>query len=403
VNVIVIGAGIIGAAVAEELALRGARVQVLEMRAAGGGASWASAGLLAPYTEADPSSPLLAMGVRSLSMYDGFIARVRERSGRPIEYARTGTLEVAVNSESAVRLRASVDAFAATDTAVRWLSPDDVRRLEPSVTRRSKAPAFVDAHGFVGVQSLVAALVQSARLAGASFETPAQAVAIEVENTGVTVIAGDRRISADHVVLAAGSWSPRVRISDLPPLPVRPVRGQLLRLGWTASERPGRVVWTDDCYIVPWSDGTVLVGRDQRRGGFRRIHDRCRRAGSACSRDSRAARRVIGRAARRAGRAKACERRRPAVHRTPPPDAARDVRHRTLSERYSVNTAHGCHRSVGGARRRDRRRGAVDEPEPTGCPMKLSDDKIAARISEYTGWKGGEERPRQDVHDEVVS
>jgi len=268
VNVIVIGAGIVGAAVAEELALRGARVRVLEMRVAGGGASWASAGILAPYTEAEPSSALLAMGVRSLSMYDEFISRVRARSGRPVEYARTGTLEVAITSEAAVRLRASVDAFAATHAGVRWLSPDDVRRLEPSVTRPTEGAAFVDAHGFVGVQSLVAALVQSARLAGASFETPAQAVAIEVENTGVTVIAGDRRISADHVVLAAGSWSPRVRISDLPPLPVRPVRGQLLRLGWTASERPGRVVWTDDCYIVPWSDGTVLVGATSEEVGF---------------------------------------------------------------------------------------------------------------------------------------
>ena len=134
-NVIVIGAGIIGAAVAEELALRGAGVRVLEMRAAGGGASWASAGLLAPYTEAEPSSPLLSMGVRSLSMYDDFIARVRERSGRPVEYARMGTLEVAISSESAAKLRASVDTFVATDAGVRWLSQDDVRRFEPAVTR----------------------------------------------------------------------------------------------------------------------------------------------------------------------------------------------------------------------------------------------------------------------------
>jgi len=268
VNVIVIGAGIIGAAVAEELALRGARVRVLEMRAAGGGASWASAGLLAPYTEAEPSSPLLAMGVRSLSMYDDFIARVRERSGAPVEYARTGTLEVAITSESAVRLRSAVDALAATGAGARWLNQDEVRRLEPAVTRSIEGAAFVEAHGFVGVQSLVSALVQSARLAGASFETPAQAVAIELEETGVTVIAGDRRLSADRVVLAAGSWSPRVRVGDVPPLPVRPVRGQLLRLGWTASERPGRVVWTDDCYIVPWSDGTVLVGATSEEVGF---------------------------------------------------------------------------------------------------------------------------------------
>ena len=80
-NVIVIGAGIIGAAVAEALSKRGARVTVFDMRAPGRGASWASAGLLAPYTEADPSSPLLAMGVRSLAMYDEFIARVQRANG----------------------------------------------------------------------------------------------------------------------------------------------------------------------------------------------------------------------------------------------------------------------------------------------------------------------------------
>jgi glycine oxidase len=268
VNVIVIGAGIIGAAVAEALAIKGASVRVLEMRAAGGGASWASAGLLAPYTEAEPGSPLLAMGVRSLSMYDEFIARVRERTGRPVEYARTGTLEVAITPESSVRLRAAVDAFAETDAGARWLDRDDVRKLEPSVTRSIDGAALVSAHGFVGVQSLVAALVQSARLSGASFETPAEAIAVELQKDGVTVVTGDRRLSADHVVVAAGTWSPRVRISDVPPLPVRPVRGQLLRLGWNASERPGRVVWTDDCYVVPWSDGTMLVGATSEEVGF---------------------------------------------------------------------------------------------------------------------------------------
>jgi glycine oxidase len=268
VDVIVIGAGIIGAAVAEALALRGARVRVLEMRAAGGGASWASAGLLAPYTEAQPSSPLLAMGVRSLAMYDDFIARVCERSGRTVEYSRTGTLEVAMTPESAVRLCDSVEAFSASDAGIRWMNPDDVRNLEPSVTRSIHGAAFVTAHGFVGVQSLVGALVQSARVAGASFETPVQATAVELQANGVTVSAGDRRLSADHVVLAAGTWSSRIRIAEMPPLPVRPVRGQLLRLGWNAGDRPAHVVWTDDCYIVPWSDGTVLVGATSEEVGF---------------------------------------------------------------------------------------------------------------------------------------
>ena len=270
VHVIVIGAGIIGAAVAEALALRRAQVTVLETRAAGRGASWASAGLLAPYTEADSASPLLAMGVRSLAMFDDFIGSVRERTGRPIEYARTGTLEVAMSAESATRLRTSSEAFTAT-AGVRWLNADDARRMEPAIAHNAEGAVFVESHGFVGVEPLVRALIQSARLAGASFEAPVHAASIEIaegSSAGVAVIAGDRRIEADHVVLAAGSWSPRVRIKDVAPLPVRPVRGQLVRLGWMRGTAPARVVWTDDCYTVPWSDGTLLVGATSEEVGF---------------------------------------------------------------------------------------------------------------------------------------
>src|SRR5262245_51705217 len=98
-QVLVLGGGIIGVAVADALARRGAEVTVLDMRAPGRGASFASAGILAPYTEAHPDSPLLRLGIRSLARFDPFIADVSSRSGVHVEYARTGTLQVAVNDE----------------------------------------------------------------------------------------------------------------------------------------------------------------------------------------------------------------------------------------------------------------------------------------------------------------
>ena len=267
-HVIIIGAGIIGAAIAEELAIRGAEVSVIDMRGPGRGASWASAGLLAPYTEADPASPLLAMGVRSLSLFDAFIARVRERSGRHVEYARTGTLEVAMTPEEAAHLTPALSAFATTNAAPRWIDPEELLRFEPQVTPATQGALFVPAHGFVDVPSLVAALVQSARLAGASFEAPAQAATIDTDRDGVTVVAGTSTRRADHVVVAAGTWSSRVRFRNVAALPVRPVRGQLLRLAWPGDARPARVVWTTQCYTVPWSDGTLLVGATSEDVGF---------------------------------------------------------------------------------------------------------------------------------------
>jgi glycine oxidase len=88
VNVIVVGAGVIGCAVAWELASRGAAVQVVETRGTGGGATKASAGMLAPQIEGH-IAPLLALGSRSLALYDEFVARVMADSGRDVEYDRS--------------------------------------------------------------------------------------------------------------------------------------------------------------------------------------------------------------------------------------------------------------------------------------------------------------------------
>ena len=74
-DVIVVGAGIIGCAIARELARRGARTVVLEARSAGAGATQASAGVLAPFIEAPGEGSLHALTLQSLAMYDEFVAR----------------------------------------------------------------------------------------------------------------------------------------------------------------------------------------------------------------------------------------------------------------------------------------------------------------------------------------
>jgi glycine oxidase len=270
VNVLVIGAGIIGAAVAEAIARRGAAVTVVDMRSAGRGASQASAGILAPYTEAHERTRLLDLGTRSLSMFDGFVAGIRERSGRPIEYARSGTLEVALDDRDESRLRASKAWLDATDVRSEWLNAPDLCALEPAVHPSARGGLLTGAHGWVGVSSLVLALVESAKRAGASFEAPVEAIEVVPQgDRGVDVHAGVRRYTADAVVVAAGSWGGRVKIVGAPPIPVRPVRGQLLHLrSAPGAVRPSRVAWSRDCYVVPWPDGSLLVGATVEDAGF---------------------------------------------------------------------------------------------------------------------------------------
>src|SRR5436190_6710242 len=93
-DVAIIGAGIVGAAIAYELASRGASVTVLDSRrAAGQGATQAAAGMLAPYIEGF-GKPILPMAARSLAMYDDFVQRVRADSGLDVDYHRDGSLQV---------------------------------------------------------------------------------------------------------------------------------------------------------------------------------------------------------------------------------------------------------------------------------------------------------------------
>src|SRR5262245_60305376 len=96
--VIVVGAGVIGCAIARELAIRGVRCAVIDPRPVGGGATQASAGMLAPYVEAHGGGPMLDLCVRSLDLYDDWIARLRAE-GASIEYGRIGTLEIALSPD----------------------------------------------------------------------------------------------------------------------------------------------------------------------------------------------------------------------------------------------------------------------------------------------------------------
>jgi glycine oxidase len=268
VRVVVLGAGVIGTSVADALARRGADVIVLDMRAPGRGASQASAGMLAPYVEGRHRHALLDLGVRSAALFPQLIARLTEATGLRVEYERTGTLEVALSNDDARELDRARAWLDARRIAAEWLEPARLREFEPSLSPTVIGGLHIPSHGFVAVPSLVAALVQSARLAGAVFEAPVEAATVEAGAERVEIRAAGRSYAADAAVIAAGSWSRRVRVANVAALPVRPVRGQLLHLVWTGETRPRRIVWGSRCYVVPVPTVSALVGATAEEAGF---------------------------------------------------------------------------------------------------------------------------------------
>jgi glycine oxidase len=273
VNVTIVGAGVAGCSIAWELASRGAAVTVLDTRGVGKGATYASAGILAPRIEGH-SPELLRLGLCSLGMYDGFIGRLKRESGCEIEYERSGTLQVALSTVQSTALRQAATGLADTHIPHSWLDASHALRVEPGLSRDAVGALLVPEHGYVSVAALVDALATGAAAKGARFlSTPV----VEIRSgTRPRVVTAEREIESAAVVVAAGSWSsdltsesvrPRADDGAVAPSPVRPIRGQLLHLHMPV--RPAsRVVWGTECYVVPWRDGSVLVGATVEDVGF---------------------------------------------------------------------------------------------------------------------------------------
>ena len=263
-DAVVIGAGIIGLAVGRELARRGKRTAIIEERTIASGATQASAGVLAPYIEAPGEGALHDLTVRSLWLYDRFIADLQQEADAVVEYRRQGTLEVASCPASVERLRAAASTLAAAGVAAEWIDGPQAVRREPALATPEGA-LVVATHGYVRVSQFTAALEAAARRHGATVLEGRKVAGVAPRAAGgVTLRVEGERHHARTVVVSAGSWSTQVVPGAAP---VTPIRGQLLQLQWHGAPIT-RVLWSEFCYVVPWADGTILVGATVENAGF---------------------------------------------------------------------------------------------------------------------------------------
>ncbi|HEX7798239.1 MAG TPA: glycine oxidase ThiO [Vicinamibacterales bacterium] len=271
-EIVVVGAGVVGCAIAYELSRRGASVIVIDDRAPGMGATQASAGVLAPFIEARNDGSLVELTARSLGLFDAFVSRVRSDSQATVAYQRSGTLDVALDADSLTTLQKTHAWLDARGVESNLLDARGAIDCEPQLSSSVTGGLLIPAHGFVGASQLTHALTTAALRKGARFVDYGRVASLTRDGAGLRLdTSGTLRkvVRADAVVLAAGSWSGAVQIDGVEKrLPVRPIRGQLLHLHWTGAENLRRVVWSDRCYVVPWQDGTVLVGATEEDAGF---------------------------------------------------------------------------------------------------------------------------------------
>ncbi len=264
----VVGAGLVGSAVAWELASRGAAVSVFDAREPGYGATQASAGMLAPYTEVRASGPFESLCIEGLEVYDDFVARLRRATEAVFEFARCGSLELALDEAGRSHLRREHDRVAGWPSAgAEWLEPDDVARRQPGLSAAVRGGLLLAGQGRVAPADFTAAMIAAARRAGATVTAGAPVSRLTRIDGGYEIHAGGGRVRADVVVMSAGSWVGRIDMGGAPAPEVRPIRGQVLLLRPRAPIS-SRIVWGPRCYLVPRGDGCVLVGATVEDVGF---------------------------------------------------------------------------------------------------------------------------------------
>jgi glycine oxidase len=270
-DVAVVGGGPIGLASAWRAAQSGLRVCVLD---AGRPGAWhVAAGMLAPVAEAQfGEDALLALSLRAAAGFPEFCAELAEASGCDPGLRATGTLIVARDRDEAEaldRLRAYRQRLG---LAVERLLPTRARRAEPALAPTVRLALDVAGDHSVDPRRLVAALTEAVRRAGGSISASAPVSALDVEGervTGVRLEDGGA-VAAGAVLVAAGAQS--ARLGGLPPdaaVPVRPVKGQVLRL--RDPQGPGlveRTIRTSDAYIVPRADGRYVLGATMEERGW---------------------------------------------------------------------------------------------------------------------------------------
>ncbi|MFJ2955900.1 glycine oxidase ThiO [Streptomyces sp. NPDC087270] len=275
-DVLVVGGGIIGLVTAWRAAQRGLATVVADP-SPGGGAAHVAAGMLAAVTELQyGEQTLLDLNLASAARYPDFVAELTAATGLDTGYRPCGTLAVALDADDRADLR-DLHAFQTSlGLSAQWLSGRDCRRLEPLLAPGVRGGLRVDGDHQVDPRRLAAALLGAARAAGVEF---VQAKAVRVECAGDRVtgaeLADGTRVSAGRTVLAAGCESgrlPGLPEDALPP--VRPVKGQILRLRVPAARAPflsrtvRAVVRGSHVYLVPRENGELVLGATSEEFGW---------------------------------------------------------------------------------------------------------------------------------------
>lgn len=268
-DIVIIGAGVIGLSIAHELLTRGIQVMLIDPHNPGRGASWASAGVLAPQGALPRHLPYLHLLLNSRDLFADYATRLFDETGLDIEYRTEGGLQVALDEEEADTMAQRYLHQREMNLPVEKLTGDECRMLEPALSPEARCGLLFEGMHQVENRRLVEALAMAIDKKGGLLHigNPVTGLIIKKNRVAGVTLPGER-IGAGKVIIAAGAWSGILNHMPDLILPVQPVRGQMLALDVRSRPPIHRVINGLGQYLVPRRNGRLLVGATVEKTGY---------------------------------------------------------------------------------------------------------------------------------------
>ena len=261
------GGGLIGSAIALELAQAGLSVAVFEKGEPCREASWASAGILSPAPETQGMIPIVPLAKASIGLYPEFVANVEEISGQNVGFRPFGTMDALFTRDATRDLSTLIALHHGLGLQAEPLRPEEARELEPALSPEVEAAALRPDEASIDNRALTQAVVLAAKKSGAEIFQDHAVEAIWREGSRCAGLKlRNENVSAKWTIIASGCFSANIE-GVAAYAPVRPAKGQMVSLRADAL-KIRRVLWSEKIYLVPRNDGRILAGATVEYVGF---------------------------------------------------------------------------------------------------------------------------------------
>lgn len=267
-DIVIIGGGVIGCAIAYHLRKSGTDVMVFERGEIGGQASSAAAGLLAPLGPLSGPGPFANLLLSSFAMFPALVPELERASGIHLGYEQTGALRTIRNPKRLPNLKKRFEAWRPLGLEIHWLSGDEARQREPLLSPDISAAIYAPEESQIQAPQLVKAFSQAASNSGAGFHNHTEIIAIRRDQKKVTgiQIADGEIVNCNHIIVATGAWTSHYSKWFDIALPVSPLRGQILSYQRSTTSLH-HIIFGEAAYITP-RGRSLIVGATKEDAGF---------------------------------------------------------------------------------------------------------------------------------------